>query len=504
MLGGRYELGSVRHELAVGSIHQARDTKGGGRVEVLRVVPRVFASPLEMERARRELRQVQKADDPHLVEVLDHGKADDGSLYVVMEALSGEPLSAAVERARLDEGRARQVLADVVSALASAQRVGVIHRDLAPHNVMLLPDGSVKLRLCGVAAKITDQIHGTPEFISPEQAAGRPVDQRSNVYSLGVLLFYVLVGRPPFVGDADAVLAKHQEDQAPVKELDGATSGMIALVTKALEKLPSRRHLTLRQLSREIDALEAPRRPAAARPALGTLTTPVHGVTALTGGKRPPSSEMPKVSAVDEGTAPTLPPGEVPIPLVQPRVPGQSAAAAPAAAPVQPQPAASTSASGGNTIAGETAEGARVAMRQGTEPPAGARPAVPPPVGQEGQPVGFRETMWFFRGEVESAMAESGDTAAPAEEETAHPDELTEKYADDGSLSDEEASRLSLRTGKTQDMKPPEVAKTFLPGTKMRADEFIGEINAGRKIAVGVAVAGAVVLIGGILWLIFR
>lgn len=478
-VGEHYALGAACGQLPTGTLYDGQDTSSGVPVEVLLVDDTVFPSPLDLERARRELRQLQKVESPNLLRVLDHGRTNDGRLYVVTEKVVGSSLADLVAAGALPIADAQRVIRGVGVGLSEAQKVGVIHRDIAPHNIVLQQDGTVRVRGFGVAAPIKRNVFGTAEFISPEQAAGRPVDQRSNIYSLGALMFFMVTGEPPFRGDVDQVLAQHQsaEPPSPADRRPDVNLSVRAtqLVAKALAKSSSRRHLTLRQFLREVEAIDGgddgqPQQ----RQKTPTFETPLHGVTSLSGGDRPPSSEYQPVT-------------------------GASAAETLVDQDRQARPSGAVTAASGGAVSGEMAGGSRVSMRQTEEQAAakaagaaagkGAAPAAP----GKG-PGGFRETMWFVKGEIESAMAESGEAQEAAVEASAA--ELQEKYKDDGSLNAEEARRLSLRTGKTQMMQAVSVPSGQLPGEKMKEEDFISEMNKGRRLAIwigiGVVVLGAV------------
>jgi serine/threonine-protein kinase len=538
VIAGKFWLDDGGKRIPAGELVPAKDANQQGAFEVLLVDKAVFQSPLDMERARRELRQLQKVESTAIVRVVDHGKVEDDRLYIAMEAVQGNQLDELVGRSPLSLAEAQRVIKGVGSGLAEAQKMGVIHRDIAPHNIIVCTDGSVKVRGFGVAAPIKRHVSGTPAFISPEQAAGRPVDQRSNIYSLGVLLYFMLTGEPPFVGGSvDEVLEKHQKEEPvspkvkrPDLELPARAE---ALILKALAKSSSRRHLTLRQFLREVDSLAAatgPHDQAVPDPKPLSFETPLHGVTALKGGEEPPPSEsaIPGVpergidsvgqTLSDAGTpspaaqtmmdGPTAPaPTPAPAPAAPPR-----AAQAPVPAPEPAPPPAAEPPARKAQVTGEVssevqlrkpAPGAPEPARPKTKTSGEAQPLPPPaelpPAGAPGK-AKFRETMWFYKGEVESAMAEEGsEEVAKAEGEEVSADELATKYADDGSLSDEAARRLSLRTGKTQMMQNVKVPSGNVPGEKMRDKELIGEISKTRTylwilLAVGAGAVAAVII----------
>jgi serine/threonine protein kinase len=553
LIGGRYLLGAQTRRLAAGEVFLAKDGKQELEVELLLVDNAVFPSPLDMERARRELRQLQKVDCTAIVKVVDHGKAEDGRLFIAMERFAGQCLDELVGRGTLDLATTQQVIKGVGNGLAEAQKMGVIHRDIAPHNILVAANGDVKIRGFGVAAPIQKHVFGTAEYISPEQASGRPVDQRSNIYSLGAVMFFMLAGEPPFPAASPAEhLEKHQKEE-PVSPT-ARKPGLVlppraeALILKALAKSSSRRHLTLRQFLREVESLGAEAETPAAEAAEPlSFVTPLHGVTALTGGKRPPSAEVKSLRPPPPSTEPDLapaatileapkPPPQVVVvpasPAAQPigpktvpsmPAPAKPAAPAPAAAPaivptptpaapIAPQPSSParrtqiTGEIGSNPVALKApgADEQRRLQEKSTQQQqqVAAAQAAPQPIGDK--KAGFRETMWFFKGEVESAMAETGGDAPPAQTEGATAQELTEKYADDGSLSDTEARRLSLRTGKTQMMQQVKVPAGPLPGDKMEAGDLIKEFNRGRIIGF---VVGGIVLVGiivGVLVMVLR
>jgi len=506
----RYWLRSEAKRIAVGEVYGAQDVQEKKVVDLVMVDATVFPSPLDMERARRELRQLQKLDDARLISVLDHGKSDDGRLYIAVEHVEGRPLDQLAKAQPLPFESVVRITRDVGAALAAAQSVGVIHRDIEPGNVIVSNDGAARLRMLGVAPQIKPLIQGTAEFISPEQAAGRPVDQRSNIYSLGALMFFAFTGVPPFQGSVDELLDRHQNAEPP--SLDSLRPGdvparMQALITKAMAKNSSRRHLTLRQFLREVEGLQgqaAPQSSAATRPS------------------KAPSMTL----AADEAILPTLLPNPQVHEAVKPEAPDpaarplrsatsevavkQAPAAAPApnsSAPDQQKPTRPpvTAASGG-TVTGEMSGGARVALKQSEQVPVrGSVSSATKPAQQPSGGKSFRETMWFFKGEVESAMAEKGEPPhALSETEEASPTELADKYTDDGSLSNEEARRLSLRTGRTQMMNAVKVPSGQLPGARMDAEDFIDEMNrGGRTMAMFIGIGLVVLVVGGVLWAIF-
>jgi serine/threonine-protein kinase len=152
------------------------------------------------DRALRELKQLGKVTSERIVHIIDQGRAADGRVYVATERLDGAiSLEAMVARSGpLPIERAREIVLHVGEALTEAQKVGVIHRDVAPRNIFVGPGDRVKVGDFGLAEPVTDNVFGAPAFLSPEQAEGKPVDQRSNIYSLGAVFYFALTGEPPF------------------------------------------------------------------------------------------------------------------------------------------------------------------------------------------------------------------------------------------------------------------------------------------------------------------
>ncbi|MFH1130020.1 MAG: serine/threonine-protein kinase, partial [Pseudomonadota bacterium] len=496
---GGYRIGQNGYPIAVGEIYPARDDGKEIDLQLLLVDQSVFPTPLDMERSRRELRQLQKLDCEEILQIVDHGTTDDGRFFVVTEMFLGQTLDDIVSQQSMDLVDAQNVIKAVARGLAEAQKVGVVHRDVAPQNVVVGADGSVKLRGFGLAAPINRDVFGTPEFMSPEQAMGRAPDQRSNIYSLGALMFYMLAGTPPFVGkDAKQILAKQQHDEPPsLDEVrpDLRGLGQVGmLIEKALSKSSSRRHLTLRQFLREVESLTTIQPDQDSDPSAARFSTPIHGVTDLSGGERPPSSEVDAEDKKSPSSAFGVAPGD-------------------------------TTGSGRQWDAigvGDTPQLLKVDTLRDEESgededsaPASEIEKQKAVQGPRMQPGGeFRETMWFYKGELHSAIAEEGGGKEGDEPEEAAlkspltgetPGEISARYVDDGSMSEDEARRLSLRTGSTQAMRIDKIPDGKVPGKEMDEGDFVGEMTRGRKIAILVFGLIALAIIAGVVtWCLIK
>ena len=213
VLGGRYQIVEPLGQGGMGSVYLAERLPDEVEVAIKIIRREHLANATVHERFLREVKHTSAIRSPHVVRIYDSGTSDDGRPYMVMERLVGECLTERVRRPpalSLDDGL--HIAGNVARALAAAHAAGVVHRDLKPDNIFLCTDGTVKVVDFGIAKFIqnsqADQIaltipgtiFGTPEYMSPEQARGDRLDVRSDIYSAGVVLWYLLLGRSPFKG----------------------------------------------------------------------------------------------------------------------------------------------------------------------------------------------------------------------------------------------------------------------------------------------------------------
>jgi serine/threonine-protein kinase len=219
----------------------------------------------------REARAAAATRHPGVVDVYDILRLPDGRIAMVMELLDGETLSSRIARVgALEPGDAVQIARSIADVLDATHSAGIVHRDLKPENVFLLPDGRVKVLDFGAAlssARPDEKAGtlGTPWYMAPEQAYGNPPDRRSDLYSLGCVLFEMLTGNCPYdATDPRAVIAKHIEEPVPTPEspLGPLPEALERTVMRALAKYPEQRPQDARELARELDAVLA----AMARP----------------------------------------------------------------------------------------------------------------------------------------------------------------------------------------------------------------------------------------------
>lgn len=214
-IDGRYRVDGVLGRGGMGVVFKAVQTSMKRGVAVKMLNPSLAETPAFFERFKREAELASKLNHPSIITIFDFGRTPDGGCFYVMEHLEGESLRNLVKReGPLSIGRAVKIVEQMGRALGHAHAMGVIHRDLKPHNVMIstvdgaehckvLDFGLVKMMETEQASEeaqltTTGQVLGTPSYMSPEQAAGDPCDQRADLFSLGVCLFYVLTGSPPF------------------------------------------------------------------------------------------------------------------------------------------------------------------------------------------------------------------------------------------------------------------------------------------------------------------
>jgi len=272
LVGGRYALGELLGRGGMAEVRKGTDTRLGRVVAVKRLRTDLASDITFQARFRREAQSAASLNHPSIVAVYDTGEepAADGSgvsqPYIVMEYVAGRTLRDILREGRkiLPE-RALEITSGVLSALDYSHRAGIIHRDIKPGNVMLTPSGDVKVMDFGIARAISDAsstmtqtaaVVGTAQYLSPEQARGEPVDSRSDVYSAGCLLYELLTGRPPFIGDSPVAVAyQHvREPASPPSDHDTELPPQIdAIVMKALAKRVEDRYQSAGAMRNDIE-----------------------------------------------------------------------------------------------------------------------------------------------------------------------------------------------------------------------------------------------------------
>jgi len=264
LLGDRYLLTERIAGGGMGEVWAASDEVLGRPVAV-KILRREYADdPTFLERFRAEARHAAGLSHTGIAAVYDYGE-DDESPFIVMELVPGEALSAEIAReGALAPDRTLDIIGQAALALQIAHDGGVIHRDVKPGNLLLTPDGTVKITDFGIA-RVTDSvpltltgaIMGTAYYISPEQASGQSVTPASDVYSLGIVAYECLTGRRPFDGDTPVNVALAQVREEPPALPGGIPAPMAALVMRMLAKDPADRPASAGELGREAMALRA-------------------------------------------------------------------------------------------------------------------------------------------------------------------------------------------------------------------------------------------------------
>ncbi len=266
-LSGRYELGDILGFGGMSEVHLARDLRLHRDVAVKVLRADLARDPSFYLRFRREAQNAAALNHPSIVAVYDTGEAETptGPLpYIVMEYVEGVTLRDIVHTdGPLPPRRAIEIIADACTALNFSHTAGIIHRDVKPANIMINDANAVKVMDFGIARAIADSssvtqtaaVIGTAQYLSPEQARGEPVDRRSDVYSLGCVLYEMLTGDPPFTGDTPISVAyQHvREDPVPPSERhEGISPDLDAVVLKALAKNPENRYQTAAEMRADL------------------------------------------------------------------------------------------------------------------------------------------------------------------------------------------------------------------------------------------------------------
>ena len=358
LLAGRYEFVRFVARGGMSSVYLARDVRLDRPVAVKVLFAGLADNPSFVERFRREALAAARLNHPRIVRVYDSGQ-DSGTYFIVMEYIEGQTLSKVLKQeGALTMPTALRIGEDVAEALADAHKQNVIHRDVKPGNIMFTPSSGLKVTDFGIARAVTGSISdltqtgtvmGTATYFSPEQAKGDPADYRTDIYSLGVVLFEMLAGKPPFYGDSPIAVAYQHVNELP-PTLHDVTDGAIPpelsnVVARLLAKRPEDRYQDAELLRQDLASIRTgrpsragalPAGTAAAGAATG-LATEYSGKTS----KKPPRRRESRQRAAQDAppaprsSAPPVPAASHP---AAPPAPGASPPAPPAAPPRYPPP----------------------------------------------------------------------------------------------------------------------------------------------------------------------
>lgn len=260
--GGRYELQSRIAIGGMGEVWQATDLVIGRQVAIKILKDEYLGDPGFLERFRAEARHAALVNHEGIANVFDYGE-EEGSAYLVMELVPGEALSTILEREHvLPTDKVLDIVAQTASALQAAHAAGLVHRDIKPGNLLITPDGRVKITDFGIARiadqvplTATGQVMGTVQYLSPEQASGHPASPTTDIYSLGIVAYEALAGRRPFTGESQVAIAMAQINETPPDLPVTVSEPVRNLVYSCIAKNPADRPQTAAHLARAANAL---------------------------------------------------------------------------------------------------------------------------------------------------------------------------------------------------------------------------------------------------------
>ena len=264
LLGNRYKLTSRIAVGGMGEVWKGVDSVLGREVAAKILKDEYLSESTFLARFRAEAQNMGRVSDPGIAGVYDYGD-EQGSPYLVMEYVPGEALSAIIERsAPLSETDTLSIVSQAAQALGAAHKVGVIHRDIKPGNILMTPDFRVKITDFGIA-RVTDQapltktgqVMGTAQYLAPEQATGKGSGPGSDLYALGIIAYEALAGQRPFTGDSQVAIAIAQVNQQHPPLPDTVSEPLRRFVDCLLEKKPDRRPADAMKVAKAAEALSA-------------------------------------------------------------------------------------------------------------------------------------------------------------------------------------------------------------------------------------------------------
>src|SRR5437660_6876725 len=263
VIGLRYEILELLGRGGMGAVYKAKDREVNQMVALNVIRPHLANSPATIDRFKQELILARQVTHRNVIRIYDLAEAD-GVKFITMEYVAGEDLRALTrERGKLTPQEAVEVMRQVCQALDAAHSVGVIHRDLKPQNIMRDKTGRVLVMDFGLARTLegsgmtqTGALVGTMEYMSPEQAVGKDLDQRSDLFTVGLIFYELLTGKMPFIADSAlaSLIKRTQERAAPISDHDRTIPGALTgIVSKCLERDPALRYQSIKEVLNDLE-----------------------------------------------------------------------------------------------------------------------------------------------------------------------------------------------------------------------------------------------------------
>ena len=261
MLGGRYQVQDKIGTGGMATVYRGQDQVLGRTVAIKMMLPQYANDPSFAARFKQEAQAAAALSSPYIVSVYDWGK-DGESYYIVMEYLRGTDLKSGIRKhGALDSRKVAQIGSQIAQALSVAHRHDIIHRDIKPQNIMVQPDGNIKVMDFGIAraknsSLTTDNsVLGTAHYVSPEQSTGKPLGPTTDIYSLGIVMYEAATGRVPFAGDDAISVAMKQVNEAPQPPSlinPNVDPALEAIILRCMEKNPADRYQSADELARAL------------------------------------------------------------------------------------------------------------------------------------------------------------------------------------------------------------------------------------------------------------